>query len=161
MPGTVSPQLVGLLHSLPGSLTTIALQPCPLLLPGSLSSLLSRSGSQRLQLVSPEPGQQQQQRPRTPGATAEEPPATGEVVAVGAGATTSGHLVVFTVRQGLLNPLAPEVLTVLAAHRGDPVRGLRFLGPLPLLVSFSSERSGGGGGWRNACMITDVRTGRR
>jgi hypothetical protein len=176
VPATVSPQLVGLLHNLPGGLTTIALQPCPLLLPSSLSGVLQASSTAH-RVLSPEPGQQQ----AATGAASDAASALGwstggtggissssraaaayDCVAVGAGATATGHLTVFTVRRGLINPLAPEVLSSLAVHR-DAVRGLRWLGPLPLLVSFSSERSSssGAGSWRNAVMLTDARTGRR
>jgi hypothetical protein len=84
-------------------------------------------------------------------------------VALGAAGTASGHVEVFILRQGLVNPLAVEVVSCQAVHR-EAVRGLRWLGCSPLLVSFSSERGSGGsgsGGWRNRCAVTDVRTGRR
>lgn len=43
------------------------------------------------------------------------------------------------------------------AHR-DMVRGVRWLGDSPRLVTFSSEKAGGaGGGFRNTLLLTDVR----
>eukprot|EP00775_Hariotina_reticulata_P009224 gene9224-9389_t len=85
------------------------------------------------------------------------PPA--EYVAVGAAGTASGHVEVFVLRQGLVTPVAVEVVTCQAVHR-EAVRGLRWLGCSPLLVSFSSEKGGGSGTWKNRCALTDVRTGR-
>jgi hypothetical protein len=73
--------------------------------------------------------------------------------------SSTGHLAVFTVRRGLINPLGPELLTALSVHR-DAAKGLRWLGPLPLLVSFSSERSSSGA-WKNTLLVTHVHTGQR
>lgn len=56
-----------------------------------------------------------------------------------------------------MNPLCPELVSSLLVHR-EAARGVRWLGPLPLLVSFSSEKSSSGA-WRNSLMITDVITG--
>jgi hypothetical protein len=78
---------------------------------------------------------------------------------VGAGPTSTGHLAVFTVRRGLVNPLCPELLSALSVHK-EAAKGVRWLGPLPLLVSFSSERSSNGA-WRNSLMVTDVHAGHR
>lgn len=143
VPATVLPQLVGLLHTLPGGLTTIALQPCPLLLP-------SKSHQQRHNTTAAALESNQSSIPAA---------AAAECVLVGAGPTTTGHLAVFTVRRGLVNPLCPELLSALSVHK-EVARGVRWLGPLPLLVSFSSERSSSGA-WRNSLMITDVHAGHR
>jgi hypothetical protein len=82
-----------------------------------------------------------------------------ECVALGAAATSTGHLQVFSMRRGHVKALAVEVASSHAVHK-DAVRGVRWLGSSPLLVSFSSEKSSSGG-WRNSLQLTDVRTGRR
>jgi hypothetical protein len=49
----------------------------------------------------------------------------------------------------------------LAVHK-DAVRGVSWVGPLPLVASFSSERGAGQhGGWRNTVALTCLRTRRR
>ncbi len=84
-----------------------------------------------------------------------------------------------------VTPLACQVQLVLSPHKeGGLVRGLRWLGQTPRLLTFTSDRassaasgsgggSGGGGGgggggagagpgggWRNQVAITDLRTRR-
>jgi hypothetical protein len=203
VPATVMPQLVGLLHGLPGSITATSLQPRPLLLPSHLAALTNSiassgggrrlsqyavSSQQRASLAADDPfaelaasaGQLQQTVPvLSPAtgthATSEASPAaageavddsssegstaTAECVVLGAAATTTGHLQVFSVRRGHVNALAVEVAASHAVHK-DAVRGVRWLGSSPLLVSFSSEKSSSGG-WRNSLLLTDVCTGRR
>jgi hypothetical protein len=204
VPATVMPQLVGLLHGLPGSITATSMQPRPLLLPSylaALSSSIASSGSrrssqyaassrQRASLAADDPfaelaataGQLQQTAPLASSATdalttepSPAPVASGEAaddssssdggtaaaecVVLGAAATSTGHLQVFSVRRGHVNGLAVEVAASHAMHK-DAVRGVRWLGSSPLLVSFSSEKSSSGG-WRNSLLLTDVRTGRR
>lgn len=200
-PATVVPQLVGLLHGLPGSITAISLQPRPLLLPGHIAKLTSsisstaasssaassrRSSQQqpKLQntalddpfgeLAAEASVQQQQQGVLAPasediavsdsaGAAAaeagSEPVPPAECIVFGAAATATGHIEVFCVRRGHVNPLAVEVASSHAVHK-DAVRGVRWLGSSSVLVSFSSEKSSSGG-WRNSCLLTDVRTGKR
>lgn len=196
------PQLVGLLHGLPGSITATSLQPRPLLLPSHLAALASSiasscrrasqyaASSQRALSPNDDPfaelaaaaGQQQQASSTaadtstteapTPAATEAEPYSSSseanttqaqqdpaECVVLGAAATSTGHLQVFSLRRGHVTPLAVEVAGCHAAHK-DAVRGVRWLGGSPLLVSFSSEKSSSGG-WRNSLLLTDVRTGRR
>jgi hypothetical protein len=144
----VLPQLVGLLHTLPGGLTTIALQPCPLLLP-------SKPHQQRHNTTAADSAAGTPDTKQSSTAAA----AAAECVLVGAGLTTTGHLAVFTVRRGLFTPLCPELLSALSVHK-EAARGVRWLGPLPLLVSFSSEKSSSGA-WRNSLMLTDVHAGHR
>jgi hypothetical protein len=195
------PQLVGLLHGLPGSITATSLQPRPLLLPShlaALSSSIASSGSSRRSSQNAASSQQlaslaaddpfaelaataaQLQQTAASSAThihatpesspaaageavddssSEGSTATAECVVLGAAATSTGHLQVFNVRRGHVNALAVEVAASHAVHK-DAVRGVRWLGSSPLLVSFSSEKSSSGG-WRNSLLLTDVRTGRR
>lgn len=159
MPATVLPQLVGLLHTLPGALTTIALQPCPLLLPTNKQSHRRKSSARLSTAGWPHNKGSSGGLSADAEAAAAAAAAAAECVLVGAGPTSTGHLAVFTVRRGLVNPLCPELVSSLLVHR-EAARGVRWLGPLPLLVSFSSEKSSSGA-WRNNLMITDVITGHR
>ena len=61
-----------------------------------------------------------------------------------------------------VSPLAIEVSVSLSVHH-DAVRGVRWLGTSPRLVSFTSEKSSGpqGAGYYNGLMLTDVRSRRR
>jgi hypothetical protein len=193
VPATVMPQLVGLLHGLPGSITATSLQPRPLLLPSNLAALTSSivsSGSRRSSqhaASSQQPassatddpfaelaataGQLQQTSMLASTAAAGEAlddssssssegsTVTAECIVLGAAATSTGHLEVFSLRRGHVNACAVEVAASHAVHK-DAVRGVRWLGSSPLLVSFSSEKSSSGG-WRNSLVLTDIRTGRR
>jgi hypothetical protein len=201
-PATVMPQLVGLLHGLPGSITATSMQPRPLLLPSHLAMLSSSIASSRRRSsqhpasssqraakteLNDDPfaelaataGQQQTPPPataddaqpsRAAAAAADDDPTetdsskedsqkAADCVVLGAAATSTGHLQVFSLRRGHVNALAVDVASSHAVHK-DAVRGVRWLGSAPLLVSFSSEKSSSGG-WRNSLLLTDVRTGRR
>jgi hypothetical protein len=66
-------------------------------------------------------------------------------------------------RRGPAPPRArsTQVALSLSVHK-DAVRGVSWVGPLPLAASFSSERGqGAGGGWRNSAALTCLRTRRR
>lgn len=90
-PAALPPNLAGLLHCLPNCITTFSMYPRPLLLPS---------------LPPPEAG--------SPKA---EPQQRFELVMLGAAATASGHVELFTVSQGQVTPLSLEVAASLAAHK--------------------------------------------
>eukprot|EP00879_Flechtneria_rotunda_P026082 GHRR01027763.1.p1 GENE.GHRR01027763.1~~GHRR01027763.1.p1 ORF type:complete len:766 (+),score=299.10 GHRR01027763.1:72-2300(+) len=71
--------------------------------------------------------------------------------------SNTGHVELVALRRGLINPLAAEVVSSYALHK-DSVRGVRWLGCQPVVVSFTSEK-GSAGGWRNNLLLTDARTG--
>lgn len=95
----------------------------------------------------------------TQEARAQTAAAPAECVVLGAAATSTGHVEIFSVRRGTINPLAIEVSMSHAVHK-DVVRGVRWIGNCSQLVSFSSEKTSSGA-WKNSLVITDVRTGRR
>ncbi|GLI63490.1 hypothetical protein VaNZ11_006472, partial [Volvox africanus] len=126
-----SPQLTGLLHTLPSAVSTFAVYPRPV----AATSL----------------------RPGAAGAEA-----GGGVVLLGAAGTMGGSVELFTVQRGLVSPLALHVSSSLLVHKDAPVRGVRWLGASPRLVTFSSEKGGthDKAQWNNHLNITDVRSGR-
>lgn len=130
-PPAAAPQLVGLLHSLPHSVTTLALHQRPVLtgrqhpLPHSLRSrTVHHVGGER----------------SSAGFGAAVTRMVEEVVVVGAAVTAGGSLEVFSVQQGQAAPLSVETSLSLVVHKDSVVRGVRWLGTSPRVVTFSSER---------------------
>ncbi|KAF5836106.1 hypothetical protein DUNSADRAFT_6477 [Dunaliella salina] len=104
-----------------------------------------------------------------------------EVALMGAAVTAAGNVELFTLTRGQASPLAAEVAVSLNVHRHAVVRGVRWLGSTPRLVSFTVERvqvsaqqagaalaaqeaegahPPGLTAWRNVLAITDVRSRR-
>ncbi|GIM02415.1 hypothetical protein Vretimale_7287, partial [Volvox reticuliferus] len=105
--------------------------------------------------------------PRPVAAASLRPPAAGAeagggVVLLGAAGTVGGSVELFTVQRGLVSPLALHVSSSLLVHKDAPVRGVRWLGASPRLVTFSSDKAGpqDKAQWINHLIITDVRSGR-
>ncbi|BDA45713.1 probable WD repeat-containing protein 11 at C-terminar half [Coccomyxa sp. Obi] len=126
--GSTKPRLLGLLQTLPHSVTTFSV--CPVAvgvgmlgMPGGPPSASSGRG--------------------------------GDAVAVLAAVTAAGNVEFVTLQRGSVSPLMGTVSVSLGAHK-DVVRGVRWLGPSARVVSFSSEKTQHG--YRNTLLITDVRS---
>lgn len=85
--------------------------------------------------------------------------ATEACAVLGAAATSTGHVEVLCIRRGSISPLAVEMSRSINVHR-EVVKGIRWVGSTPQLVTFSSDKTSSGA-WKNSLAITDVRTGRR
>jgi hypothetical protein len=87
-------------------------------------------------------------------------PGTGAAAAVGVVGTAGGTLELAVLRRGARAPLHLAAAAALAAHGAAPVGGARWLGRSARCLSFSSEPApSGGGGFRNALLLTDLRSG--
>ncbi|KAK9863395.1 hypothetical protein WJX84_011255 [Apatococcus fuscideae] len=109
------PTLLGLLHTLPHSVTTFSA--CPMPIAAALG-------------------------------------AEAEAVAVIAAVTSLGNVELVSLQRGALMPLQGTICVSLGAHR-DAVRGVRWLGTSPRIISFSSEKTSHG--FRNSLVLTDIR----
>ncbi|KAA6419923.1 MAG: hypothetical protein FRX49_10113 [Trebouxia sp. A1-2] len=109
------PGLLGLLHTLPHSVTTFSVCPVPVGAgwAGDLNQPSSQSGE------------------------------GGDAVAVLAAVTSAGNVELITLQRGALTPLSSAISVSLGAHK-DVVRGVRWLGPTARIVSFSSEKAAHG-----------------
>ncbi|KAL3161421.1 hypothetical protein ABBQ32_010311 [Trebouxia sp. C0010 RCD-2024] len=109
------PALLGLLHTLPHSVTTFSVCPVPVGAgwAGDLNQPSGQSGE------------------------------GGDAVAVLAAVTSAGNVELITLQRGSLTPLSSTISVSLGAHK-DVVRGVRWLGPTARIVSFSSEKTAHG-----------------
>ena len=88
------------------------------------------------------------------------PVAGGELVVMTAAATASGYVELVAVRRGPVTPLAAEVLRSFWLHPGESVKGVKWLGTNPWLVSYSTGKAPKGA-TKNTLLLTDITTGHR
>jgi hypothetical protein len=88
------------------------------------------------------------------------PVAAGELVVMTAAATASGYVELVAVRRGPVTPLAAEVLRSFWLHPGESVKGVKWLGNNPWLVSYSTGKAAKGQ-TKNTLLLTDITTGHR
>eukprot|EP00873_Tetraselmis_striata_P044832 jgi/Tetstr1/465096/TSEL_009824.t1 len=90
----------------------------------------------------------------TPVAAGPGPAAFRAMVTVAA-VTGNGMVNVLTLRMGLGGQLLPVISVSLEVHK-EVIRGLRWLGSTPRLVSFSCKKEQHG--WRNCIILTDMQS---